>query len=165
MIKLKVEVLKWKRLKDRGPVLYFCQKKKKKQTNIFSGNFVKKPKFMYLNAHIPTALPPSLSTYQFCKNPQRLSLSLSLQKSQRSLSPHSLLSRPHHRFSLSTRQVLSLSLVRSSFFLSLGKINLSLSLSLSLSQLIWVFLSGFCFGVEFERFCSILMCYFDYFFV
>ena len=132
MIKLKVEVLKWKRLKDRRPVLYFCQKKKK-QTNIFSGNFVKKPKFMYLNAHIPTALPPSLSTYQFCKNPQRLSLSLSLQKSQRSLSPHSLLSRPHHRFSLSTRQVLSLSLVRSSFFLSLGKINLSLSLSLSLA--------------------------------
>ena len=36
--------------------------------------------------------------------------------------------------------------------------------SLSLSQLIWVFLSGFCFGVEFERFCTILMCYFDFFF-
>ena len=140
----------------------FCifAKKKKKQTNIFSGNFVKKPKFMYLNAHIPTALPPSLSTYQFCKNPQRLSLSLSLQKSQRSLSPHSLLSRPHHRFSLSTRQVLSLSLVRSSFFLSLGKINLSLSLSLSRSWFGFSYL-GFVLGLNLNAFvlfsCVILI--------
>ena len=37
------------------------------------------------------------------------------------------------------------------------------SISLSLSQLIWVFLFGFCFGDEFECFCTIFMCYFDQF--
>ena len=49
------------------------------KTSKYSGSFVKNSKFMYLNAHIPTALLPSHSTYQICKSPTALSHSLSLQ--------------------------------------------------------------------------------------
>ena len=45
--------------------------------NKYSGSFVKNLKFMYLNACIPTALLPSLSTYQIFKKPNG-SLSFSL---------------------------------------------------------------------------------------
>ena len=57
---------------------------------IYRGSFVKKAKFMYLNAHIPTALSPSLSTYQIW--------ALSLPKSQsRGLSLFALPSLRNHQ--------------------------------------------------------------------
>ena len=63
--------------------------KKIENKQIYCSGFVKKVKFMYLNAHIPTALSPSLSPrIRF-----RLSLSLSPQipeQSSLSLSQHSL---------------------------------------------------------------------------
>ena len=65
-----------------------CGIKKKKKISKYNGSFVKNSKFMYLNARIPTAFLPSLSTYHICKKPNGfLSFSLSLQiPEQRSLS-------------------------------------------------------------------------------
>ena len=75
-------LLKKKKKKGKNFVKVGCGIKKKKISK-YSGSFVKNSKFMYLNARIPTAFLPSLSTYHICKKPNCfLSFSLSLYKSQ-----------------------------------------------------------------------------------